>query len=246
MVASRLGSPSGVYGKMMTDQTPEDLNALAAEYALGLLEGDDLAHAHSLSSTDRDFAQAVTDWEIRLAALTEELAPETPRAAVKKALLAEVFPQAKPRSLWERIWVWQAAGALSFMLLAAVLISNSGQRPIATGPLYTAEIVAEAGDFRVVAVVDKSTNEVFLTRTAGAAPVGRILQVWAHGEGAPAISVGLWPEGDTVRLAMPQTIADVQGILTLGVSEEPVGGSLTGSPSGRVYGTVDIPNVTDI
>ena len=117
---------------------------------------------------------------------------------------------------------------------------------MATGPLYTAKIAAEAGDFRVVSVVDKSTNEMFLTRTAGAAPESSILQVWAHGEGAPAISVGLWPEGDTIRLAMSQTIAAVQGVLKLGVSEEPAGGSPTGSPSGRVYGTLDIPNVTDI
>jgi anti-sigma-K factor RskA len=45
---------------------------------------------------------------------------------------------------------------------------------------------------------------------------------------------------------MPPTIAEVRGVLTLGVSEEPPGGSPTGSPSGRVFGTVDIPGVTDV
>jgi len=54
------------------------------------------------------------------------------------------------------------------------------------------------------------------------------------------ISVGLWPDGDSVRLPMPSDIAAVDDILTVGVSEEPVGGSLTGSPSGRVFGTIDI------
>ena len=62
-----------------------------------------------------------------------------------------------------------------------------------------------------MAVVDKSTDEIFLTRTRGAAPEGRILQVWAHGPGEPAMSVGLWPEGDTIRLPMPETIAAVEG-----------------------------------
>lgn len=118
--------------------------------------------------------------------------------------------------------------------------------PDDAGPFYTAEIIAEAGDFRVIAVVDRSLDEVILTRTLGAAPEGRILQVWAHGPGEPAISVGLWPEGESIRLSLPAQIAAVTGVLTVGVSEEPVGGSPTGSPSGRVYGTIDFPAVTGI
>ncbi len=229
---------------MTADLTPDDKDAMAAEYALGLLSGDDFAQAQHLATTDRGFAQSVTNWEIRLATLTDELEPEKPNPASKKELLAKLFPNPKPTSFWERVWVWQAAGALSLLLLAVVLVIDFAGQPTATGPLYTAEIVTEAGDFRVVAVLDKSTDEVFLTRTAGAAPEGRILQVWAHGEGEPAISVGLWSEGDTIRLPLPQTIAAVEGVLTLGVSEEPPGGSLTGSPSGRVFGTIDITGVT--
>jgi anti-sigma-K factor RskA len=229
---------------MTSDLTPAERDALAGEYALGLLTGDEHRQAHHLAATDSDFAQLVTGWEIRLAQLADDLVPEHPSAASKKALFAKLFPSPKPVSIWQRVWVWQTAAALSLLLLAFGVVSGFGSQPTATGPLYTAEIVSDAADFRVVAVVDKSTNEVFLTRTAGAAPEGRILQVWAHGEGAPAISVGLWPQGDTVRLPMPQTIAEVEGILTLGVSEEPPGGSPTGSPSGRVFGTVDIPGVT--
>lgn len=223
--------------------TQEENDLLAAEYAMGLLTGDDLVEARGLAASDAAFAQAITAWEFRLASLTDELAPETPRASVKQALMADLFPTTQRKPFWERLWVWQAAGALSLTLLAGVLFFDTGAAPD-TGPIYSAEIVAEAGDFRVVAVVDKSTNEVFLTRTAGAAPEGRILQVWAHGPNAPAESVGLWPEGDTIRLPMPETIAAVEGVLTIGVSEEPPGGSVTGSPSGRVFGTVDIPDVT--
>jgi anti-sigma-K factor RskA len=229
---------------MTTDQTPDDMDVMAAEYAMGLLTGDELVEAKRLAATDRTFAQAVTDWEMRLATMTDELAPVAPRPAVKQALFAEVFPTSQRKPWWRKLWIWQAVSALSVVLLVFLLTSGLGNQPPESGPLYTAEIVSDAGDFRVVAVVDKSTNEVFLTRTAGAAPEGRILQVWAHGEGEPATSVGLWPEGDTIRIAMPQDIAAVEGILTLGVSEEPVGGSPTGSPSGRVFGTVDIPGVS--
>lgn len=228
---------------MTIDQAPDEHDLKAAEYAMGLLTGDELAEAKRLVSTDREFAQAVTEWEIRLAALTDDLALAPPPAAVKTALFARLFPKAERKPVWRMLWVWQAVSALSVVLLAVFFARDLGEQVPARGPLYSAEIVAEAGDFRVVAVVDKSTDEVFLTRTAGAAPEGRILQVWAHGEGEPAISVGLWPSGDTIRLPMPPQIAAVEGVLTLGVSEEPAGGSPTGSPSGRVFGTVDIPDV---
>ncbi|MEP3342958.1 MAG: anti-sigma factor [Hyphomicrobiales bacterium] len=228
---------------MTSELTSQERDLLAAEYALGLLTGDSLTQARQMETTDSKFVRAVTDWEIRLATLTDDLIDETPSPSVKKALLAEVFPQKMRQPFFERLWVWQAGAAFSVFMMAAVITLGFRTPDQATGPLYTAEIAADAGDFRVVAVVDKSTDEIFLTRTLGAAPEGRILQVWAHGEGEPTVSVGLWPEGDTIRLPMPETIAAVEGILTIGVSEEPLGGSTTGLPSGRIFGTVDILGV---
>lgn len=228
---------------MTGDDLHNDDHLLAAEYVLGLLSDDEATAARQRAATDHAFAQSVTAWEIRFADLAEEIAPEVPSAASKRALLSRMFPEPAPLGFWQRTWVWQAASALCLLVLAIFFLADFGRQTGPDRPLYTAEIVAEAGDFRVIAVVDKSTNEVILTRTAGSAPEGRILQVWAHGEGEPAISVGLWPEGDSVRLPMPPTIAAVRGVLTLGVSEEPPGGSPTGSPSGRVFGTVDIPGI---
>ncbi len=231
---------------MTEDDVHDDDNLLAAEYALGLLTGEEQADARRRIAADDAFMQAVTAWEIRFAELADEIAPETPSASAKRQLLARLFPEPAPVRFWQKTWLWQAASAVCLLALAIFFIADFGDQTGTDGPLYTAEIVAEAGDFRVIAVVDKTTNEVIMTKTEGTAPEGRILQVWAHGEGEPAISVGLWPDGDSVRLPMPPTIAEVRGVLTLGVSEEPPGGSPTGSPSGRVFGTVDIPRVTDV
>ena len=226
-----------------TDAVPEAErdDALAGELVLGLLEDAERDAARDRAATDPAFAARVLAWEARLVPLAD-LPPLPPPPASRAALLARLFPQATPVRFWGRLGFWQAlaGGALTALLLVTVLPS---QDVLPSGPLYSAEIASEAGDFRVLALVDKTRDEVVLTRTAGAAPAGRILQVWAHGPGEPAQSVGLWPEGESVRLPLPPEIAAVRGTLTLGVSEEPPGGSPTGSPSGRVFGTVDIPGV---
>lgn len=227
----------------MTGSHRDEDDLMAAEYALGLLEGDDLTAAQARMREDSAFAGRVAAWERQLASLADELAEEQPSSGAKAALMARLFAdRAASTPLWRRAWPWQV---LSGALAAAVVAMVIGAWPVANdiSPLRTAEIASDAGDFRVVAVVDELRDEVILTRTEGAAPEGRILQVWAHGPGEPAQSVGLWPEGESVRLALPPEIAAVRGVLTLGVSEEPPGGSPTGSPTGRVFGTVDIPGV---
>lgn len=220
----------------------EDDDMLAAEHALGLLDGAEAEAVRRRAGSDPAFAARVAAWQARLAPLAS-LAPVPPPRQARAALLARLFPDAAPVPFWRRLGLWQAltGGALAALLL--VIVVPPAPDNLQPGPLYSAEIASVEGDFRVVALVDKTRDEVVLTRTAGAAPPGRILQVWAHGPDEPAQSVGLWPAGDIVRLPLPPEIAAVRGTLTLGVSEEPPGGSPTGSPSGRVFGTVDIPGV---
>jgi anti-sigma-K factor RskA len=217
---------------------------LAAEYALGLLDGEDLVEARERIASEPAFAALVAEWEVRLATLADDLEPVAPAAVTKAEIVARLFPEPARQPMWRRVWLWQGlslASLVALLALVALGFFGTSQR----GPLYTAEIASEAGDFRAILVVDKLRNEVVVTRTEGAAPPGRVLQIWAHGPGEPAMSVGLWPEGQTgARLPLPQIIAEVEGTLTLGISEEPPGGSPTGSPSGRVFGTVDIPGVT--
>ncbi|SNT22258.1 Anti-sigma-K factor RskA [[Luteovulum] sphaeroides subsp. megalophilum] len=219
---------------------PDD-DMLAAEYAMGLLEGDEHLAVRARVARDPGFAARVSTWEAQLSQLAD-LDPVAAPRATRAALMARLFPAPRRLPLWQRLGLWQAlaGGAISAALLLAVVAFQPTEGTM-TSALYSAEIASNEGDFRVVALVDLQADEVILARTAGAAPEGRILQVWAHGPDEPAQSVGLWPEGDSVRLRLPAEIAAVRGVLTLGVSEEPPGGSPTGRPSGRVFGTVDIP-----
>lgn len=223
----------------MTEECQND-DVFAAEFVIGLLSSNDHLTARRRMSSDPDFSALVGQWQARLAHMADLEALEPPKGA-KNAIMKRLFPDLRPVSIWDRVGLWKglAAGALAGLLMLSVWVwqmAPDNQQ----GPLYTAEIVSDTGDFRVIAVVDRPENEVVLIRTAGAAPDGRVLQVWTHGPDEPAQSVGLWQSGQSIRLPLPTDIATVQGTLTLGVSEEPPGGSATGSPTGRVFGTVDI------
>ncbi|WP_068305235.1 anti-sigma factor domain-containing protein [Pararhodobacter sp. CCB-MM2] len=227
----------------LPESTVPDDEMLAAEYAMGLLEDKEYLAVRARVSRDQGFAAKVAAWEAQLSQMAD-LDPIAASVAAREDLMERLFPAPRRRLVRQRLGLWQAltGSAIAAALLLTFMVFQPNERATPL-QLYAAQIVSREGDFRVVALVDMQSDEVILARTAGAAPGGRILQVWAHGPGEPAQSVGLWPEGDNVRLRLPAEIAAVQGVLTLGVSEEPPGGSPTGRPSGRVFGTVDIPLV---
>jgi anti-sigma-K factor RskA len=61
---------------------PEELDLLAAEYALGVLEADQLDMATGLIERDPEFASLVWDWNNRLAPLSDQIAWAEPDASV--------------------------------------------------------------------------------------------------------------------------------------------------------------------
>lgn len=63
----------------MTDGRPsDDLDLLAAEYALGLLDGAQWAKAHALASADPAFAEQVRQWQSKGAEWLHDIEPVTP------------------------------------------------------------------------------------------------------------------------------------------------------------------------
>jgi anti-sigma-K factor RskA len=85
-----------------------------------------------------------------------------------------------------------------------------------------------------LAVYDPDTTELRLTRTAGDAAEGRVLQLWAIAGAAAPVSLGVLPADPTTAVILPEALrADVAG-LVLAVSDEPPGGSPTGAPTGAV------------
>jgi hypothetical protein len=60
----------------------EDHIALAAEYALGTLNGDERAQVETMMAADKDFTAMVRAWEYRLGVLNQMVGSVEPRAEV--------------------------------------------------------------------------------------------------------------------------------------------------------------------
>ncbi|MFD2737980.1 anti-sigma factor domain-containing protein [Sulfitobacter aestuarii] len=220
---------------MSMQEGPErDDDMLAAELALGLLEGEALAEAESRLRADRGFAAEVAGWQERLASLAEEIDEVNPDAAQKRALLARLFPERKV-SLLQRLWFWKGL-SLAALVLAGLLGLALLQRPAPqeAAPLYAAQMRGEGETLELLAVLDDRAGDIALRRLAGAAPEGRVLELWAILPEQAPISLGVLPEDESMRVVLPQELRSRVGALTLAVTDEPPGGAPAGVPSGRI------------
>ena len=121
----------------MTDRRDfEEMNALAAEYASGVLDGADLDQARRREAADPAFALEVARWRGRLAPCTRKL-PRLPRrracgAASKRALGSGPAANDNSAALHKAVTKWRAAtGAMTALAACLALVLVLQQRPIA-------------------------------------------------------------------------------------------------------------------
>lgn len=219
----------------MSDITdiPED-DVLAAELALGLLEGEDRRAAEALARSDPAFAAEVAFWSERLAMLAEEIEPVAPSRGAKPALEKRLFgaPERAGSGLWKALAGFGAIAAASFAFLAFV------PETVAPPALFVSDIVSTDASLNVLAVIDATAHNVRITRTAGTAREGRVLELWGiPADGAPPVSFGVLPEAEVAVFEVPDALLGKAVGLTLAISDEPEGGSPTGAPTGEVLAT---------
>ena len=212
----------------------DDRDLLAGEFALGVLEGDDLMETERLMVTDPSFAQAVDAWRERLNQLSHLPKPMPPPADLWRRI--EASTGANVIQL-RRVRVWQVS-TLASLALAASLAAFMLIRP--PEPAKVAVLAPITGGVPVL-VATMERGGVMTVRPNGAisVPSGRDLELWslAAGETRPR-SLGVLPaEGKRVTAGL------VPGTQLL-VSLEPTGGSPTGQPTGPVLygGTVTAVN----
>ncbi|MGP1356902.1 anti-sigma factor [Roseicyclus sp.] len=227
-------------GPDMTPDRPGD-DVLAAEYALGLLEGEARAAFEARLPAEPALLAAVRDWEARFAALAEaEVEAIAPPPRVKVALEAGLFG-AKP-GLWNRLGFWRGLSFAS-LAVAAVAVFLAVRPPppmpvegIPPGTILMSHLVPLEGSDLGLAVTREPGGALSVLRVAGGPSPGRAQEVWLipDAEAAP-ISLGLLSDDPRTVLSPAAEVSALFGAgATLAISEEPPGGSPTGAPTGPI------------
>lgn len=227
--------------------TPEEQDdALAAELALGLLDGDEAQQAVARLSQDPGFAQQVRDWQERLAGLAEGLTPVMAPARARQGIREKLGHSHAPLSEdptetrgWWRSPIGAVLGLLAVAAVAAFLwFPGQTPTPPTAGPDYQAELVSEDQALRVAARLEGDEMEIALEN--GGAAEGRDYEIWwIRPDGSAPISLGVVPHEGSARMTLPEGLDPSEGI-KIALSDEPAGGSPTGQATGPIVAIADL------
>lgn len=222
----------------------DDRDALAAEYALGVLEGPELARARQLMDTDPGFMRLVESWNQQLAPLSRLADDAPPPSDLWARIDASVTP-AEPGPVandnvvpLRRVRFWQASTGLSLAIAASLALFLFARAPDA--PKHMAVLAPTQGAQAVlVATLDPSGALTIRPNGTIPVPTDRDLELWSLPKGATRpTSLGVLPASGR------QLTAKLNPETQLLVSLEPRGGSPTGLPTGPVLygGTLTVVN----
>ena len=176
--------------------TPEERDHLAAELALGVLDGEERARALRLVLQDAGFARDVERWGYRLAPLLAVIPGEAAPAHVWRSVEARIAEPARPVSR-ERFWRFSALGAGALAASLALLLFTRAPTPIAPAPTAAPQVavsqLARADGKDVLPVrYDAATGTLHLGRSA-LATGGKSPELWViPADGVPR-SLGMLP-----------------------------------------------------
>jgi anti-sigma-K factor RskA len=232
--------------------TEDDRDLLAAEYVLGVLEGEEREAVIRRADRDDLLSLAIASWEGRLSPLAAIVRPVPAPTGLWSRIeascglmAAPLSPAAVParaaprRGLWETLGFWRGMSALGFGLAAAIAVVAVVDRPLPPAPASAPEIPlasavlapAKGGGPGFLAEATPGNTLVVRPLARLAVASGKDYELWALPDGAtvPKPLGVLAVSGQTVTLP-----ASLHGPMQLLVSLEVKGGSPTGLPQGPV------------
>ncbi|MDM7929580.1 anti-sigma factor [Blastomonas fulva] len=200
---------------MSSDAMPER-SALAAELALGLLEGADRASALRLVLSDPGFAAEVDGWRARMAPLYDGFADVAPpsglMARIDQAIDAEaaadqvttLMPAPRAQGGW-KIATFAASAVAAMLALALVWPSpqSPGPAPQDKADVAVAQLTGPIDGLLLTARYDSSTSEM-LVRVEGMPVTETEPELWiVPADGQPR-RLGRLLRGGVTRIAIPE------------------------------------------
>lgn len=234
--------------------------ALAAEYALGVLSAQDRAFVEQRMAQDAAFAARVDAWEGHfgpLSADTPEVKPQSQtKRIIDQALFGEIPPttevirpgHAVADGLISRLWFWKAAtlGALALAVgLGALQIAQLSIKEQDTpAARLAASLTSDKTTVRYVAVYDKDTRTIGMRRLEGVADAERDFELWVIPPNEPPISLGVVPKDGAIAISPSEEIsAKIEAGAVFAITLEQAGGSPDGKPQGPVVAAGDLGRI---
>jgi len=231
----------------MTDDS--DIDAIAAEYALGTLDPGERATVAARRRREPALDAAIVAWETRLGLLADLIPPVEPPAGVL-ARIEERIERLDRRpgmiaatagdvmSLERRVGRWRrlaVAASLVAASLVGVIYVLETQRP-AVPRTFVAVMQKDDASPSFLVTVDIETRLLTVRAVAAAAQPDKSYQLWmAHASFEGVRSLGLVSEQDLApRPVLAAFDRSVIESATFAVSLEPAGGSPTNKPTGPV------------
>ena len=233
---------------------------IAAEWALGLLEGEELLAARGKAATDPHFAWRKEWWDDWFAPLTDGMAGAEPGDQVWNGIAARIAAQqataevaaASPEApavnvvaLEARVRRWQWVAGISSMAAAvalALFLSSPLGSPVAppvqiaaAEPMVATVPIGETGLRLDVTYIPES--EKMLVAAIGLTADGvHDHELWlVPADGSALQSLGVVAPGEVRSMALPATVtAKLSDGASLVLTREPIGGKPEGVDAGPV------------
>jgi anti-sigma-K factor RskA len=237
----------------MSTAPENERDMLAAEHALGVLEGAERADAQRLEAGDAEFAGLVAEWHERFAPLLDEIAPITPDPAlwdrINSALDNEGGRASNVHSLQRRVAMWRTYSAAISAVAAALLLvvgidafrspaPQPEQPQPQRQPVLVANVAAEDRSAAFVVSYDPADRTMLVSPAVATPAPGHDHELWLIPASGTPQSLGLVASSSPHRLPVPGALQpQFRRDATIAISVEPVGGSPTGQPTGAVVAT---------
>ena len=219
---------------MTAREDHSDDTALAGEYVLRLLDADERKAFELRLGQESALCSLVRDWEDQLAWLASSIPPVTQPLTIKTQIDVRLF--ASDTRTPSAYWRWIFGGVVATFIIAVTVFFSPLYGPQDVyNPSLKASVAAEDRSLVVLVSLAAKTNTLVIDRQAGAALPGRVLELWLIVDGASApVSLGVLPADTNARIALSDTLARQLAGSILAISDEPLGGSPTGAPTGDV------------
>jgi len=209
-----------------TPEERDDDRVMAAEYALGLLSASDRSLFEARLLVDTELRSEAVFWQEHFATLTEDIAPVTPQARVKATIERRLFG-VPVKTAGSSILRFLRAGAIAAVLLLGVVYF--WPQPIEAD--YRVALANQDRGLRIEAMYQVASNELIVERVAGQQVPGRDIELWFIAPGAAPVSLGVLSSTGETTIVVPAAIASQLAGASLAISDEPLGGSPSGSPT---------------